>query len=113
METIIESLKSMYPKVSIADWFFAFMGLALHAVVKLKTVPFKQFRWKIFLEDFVVVWLTSIMTIAICLGTLPYFFQGYSVLDSALVGYSSSSLLRSLLKQKLSKLGLNEDENKG
>lgn len=109
MNTLASIYQSLFPHTGIADWFFALLGLLLHAVIKLRTVPLKQFKWKIFLEDFVAVWVTSITTIVICLGTLPQVLEQYSVLDSALIGYSSSSLLRQLLKQKLSKLGINDN----
>ena len=101
----------IFPNTGIADWFYALLGLILHAVVKLKTGPLKQFKWSIFLEDFVAVWIISVITITICLGTLPSVFTDYNLLDSALIGYSSSSIFRTLLKQKLSKLGIPEDEN--
>lgn len=106
MNTLINIYNSIFPHTGIADWFFAIMGLLLHALMKLKTVPFKQFQWKIYLEDFVIVWFISLLTITICLGTLPQVLDNYSKLDSALIGYSSSSILRQLFKQKLSKLGI-------
>ena len=112
MEIIIESLKSMFPHTTKADWFFAFLGLLAHAVIKLRAVPLKQFKWGIFFEEFISVWILAIISIVICLGVLPLYFNNYSLLDSVLIGYSSSSILRTLLKQKLSKLGINEDENK-
>lgn len=109
MNTLASIYQSLFPHTGIADWFFACCGLLLHAVIKLKTVPFKQFKWKIFLEDFIAVWIVSLMSIVICLGTLPHVLDHYSLLDSALIGYSSSSILRQLLKQKLSKLGINDN----
>lgn len=109
MNTLASIYQSLFPNTGIADWFFALLGLLLHAVIKLKTVPLKQFKWKIFLEDFVAVWVISLMTITICLGTLPQVLEQYSLLDSALIGYSSSSMLRQFFKQKLSKLGIHDN----
>lgn len=109
MNILASIYQTLFPHTSIADWFFATLGLLLHAVIKLRTVPIKQFKWKIFLNDFLAVWVVSLMTIVICLGTLPQVLEQYSLLDSALIGYSSSSLLRQLLKQKLSKLGINDN----
>lgn len=109
MNTLASIYQSLFPHTGISDWFFALCGLLLHAVIKLKTVPFKQFKWKIFLEDFVAVWIVSLISIVICLGTLPQVLEHYSLLDSALIGYSASSILRQLLKQKLSKLGINDN----
>lgn len=109
MNTIASIYQSLFPNTGLTDWFFAFLGLLLHAVMKLKTVPFKQFKWSIFLNDFLIVWTISFLTIAICLGTLPQVLENYSLLDSALIGYSSSSILRQLFKTKLSKLGINDN----
>lgn len=109
MDTLSDIYHSLFPKTGSADWFFAFLGLAFHAVIKLRTVPLKQFKWAIYLEEFIVVWFISLLTITICLGTLPQVMDQYSTLDSALIGYSSSSILRQFFKQKLSKLGLDEN----
>ncbi len=109
MDTIANIYQSVFPNTSLADWFFACLGLLLHAVIKLKTVPIKQFKWSIFLNDFLIVWFIALLTITICLGTLPQVLERYSLLDSALIGYSSSSILRQLFKTKLSKLGINDN----
>lgn len=106
METIRELYHQIFPHTGLADWFYALLGLMIHAIMKLKTVPFKQFQWKIFLEDFIGVWALSVLSIILCLGTLPSVLDGYNQLDSALIGYSSSSMIRQLFKQKLSKLGI-------
>jgi len=107
MNTLASIYQNVFPNTSLADWFFAMLGLLLHALIKLKTVPLKQFKWGIFLNDFLIVWTISFLTIMICLGTLPQVLEHYSLLDSALIGYSSSSILRQLFKTKLSKLGIN------
>ncbi len=109
MTNLLEIYKTVFPNITIADWFFACMGLILHALMKLKTVPINQFKWSIFLNDFLIVWFISLITICICLGTLPTFLESYSRLDSALIGYSSSSIIRQLFKEKLSKLGINDN----
>lgn len=109
MQTISSIYQTLFPHTGLSDWFFALLGLLLHAVMKLKTVPLKQFQWRIFLNDFLSVWVIASITIIICLGTLPLYLDHYSVLDSALIGYSSSSILRQLFKQKLSKLGVNDN----
>ena len=101
MENLFHIYRDLFPNTSSADWFFAFLGLFLHAAIKLKTVNYKQFRLHIFLEEFIIVWFISFLTIMICLGTLPQVLDRYSLLDSALIGYSSSSLFRTLFKQKL------------
>jgi hypothetical protein len=100
MNTLSELYITVFPHTGVSDWFFAFLGLLLHAVMKLKTVPLKQFQWRIFLNNFLFVWAIAFITIAICLGTLPSHLEHYSLLDSALIGYSSSSILRQLLKEK-------------
>ena len=109
MNTLSELYKTIFPHTGVSDWFFAFLGLMLHAVMKLNTVPDKQFQWRIFLNNFVMVWIMALITITICLGTLPSYLENYSLLDSALIGYSSSSILRQLFKQKLSNLGINDN----
>ena len=109
MNTLSELYKTIFPHTGVSDWFFAFLGLLLHAAMKLKTVPLKQFQWRIFLNNFLIVWIIASITIAICLGTLPTYLDNYSVLDSALIGYSSSSILRQLFKQKLTKLGIDDN----
>lgn len=110
MNTLSHIYQQLFPHTGLTDWFFAFIGLLLHAVIKLKTVPLKQFKWKIFLNDFLIVWTISFLTIMICLGTLPQILEHYSLLDSALIGYSSSSILRQLFKTKLSKLGIDDNQ---
>lgn len=109
MNTLSELYKTIFPHTGVSDWFFAFLGLLLHAAMKLKTVHLKQFQWHIFLNNFIIVWVIASITIAICLGTLPTYLENYSVLDSALIGYSSSSILRQLFKQKLTKLGIDDN----
>ncbi len=109
MQHIISIYNSIFPHTSLSDWFFAFLGLLLHVVMKLKTVPIAQFKWHILLSNFLWVWIIALITIVICLGTLPTYLDSYSVLDSALIGYSSSSIIRQLFKQKLSKLGIDEN----
>jgi hypothetical protein len=109
MQQFSSIYQNLFPHTGISDWFFAFLGLLLHAVMKLKTVPLKQFQWRIFLNDFLIVWTIAFLTIIICLGTLPTYLENYSHLDSALIGYSSSSILRQLFKQKLSNLGINDN----
>jgi len=106
METIIENYKNLFPHTGMADWFYAFLGMCIHALLKLKTIPFKQFKWKLFLDDFLSVWAISIVTIALCLGLLPQILDSYSVFDSAMIGYASSSVFKQLVKTRLSKLGL-------
>ena len=109
MQHLSSIYQHLFPHTGSSDWFFAFLGLLLHAVMKLKNVPLKQFQWRIFFNNFFMVWAIASLTIAICLGTLPSYLDSYSVLDSALIGYSSSSILRQLFKQKLSKLGIDDN----
>jgi hypothetical protein len=109
MNTLLELYKTIFSHTSVSDWFFAFLGLLLHAVMKFKTIPVKQFRWRIFFHHFFWVWVIALITITICLGTLPTYLTHYSLLDSALIGYCSSSILRQLFKQKLSNLGIHDN----
>jgi hypothetical protein len=104
METIRQIYHNLFPSIGIADWIYAIAGMLLHGLIKLKNIPFKTFKLKIFLEDFLVVWLISLLSIFICMGTLPQLFPGYSTLDSALIGYSSSSILRSVFNIRSKKL---------
>ena len=100
MEKIIEIYHTLFPHIGMADWFYALLGMLLHGLVKIKNIPFKKFKLKIFLEDFMVVWGIAVLSVFICLGTLPMIFPGFSSLDSALIGYSSSSFLRALFKTR-------------
>ena len=110
MEPILNTLSHLFPGVEARDWFFAFLGVLLHLIVKLKNIPFKHFKWPLFLEEFVPVWFFSLVTVVICMGTLPQLFANFSSLDAALIGYSSSSLFKQLLKQRLSKIGMKGEE---
>jgi len=104
MENIVKIYESLFPHTSMADWFFALLGLCIHALLKLKAVPKGKFKMKIFLDDFLSVWAISIITIVVCLGTLPQVLDSYSVFDSAMIGYASSSIFKQLTKTRLSKL---------
>lgn len=105
---ILDYYTQVFPNTSWADWFYALLGLFVHTLLKLKTVPLKQFRWRIFIEHFIPVWFVALIHIVILVGTLPQVLEHYNQLDSALIGYSASSIFRQLFKTKLSKLGLNE-----
>lgn len=106
METFLNSLHSLFPHVESRDWFFAFLGLLLHLSLKVKNIPFKHFKWKILFDEFIPVWFFSLVSIIICLGTLPQVLENYSPLDSAFIGYSASSLFKQLFKTRLSTLGI-------
>lgn len=106
METFVNAYLSLFPNVEMRDWFFAFLGLLLHVSMKLKNVRLRDFKWKILLEEFAPVWFFSVVTIIICLGTLPQVLSDYSVLDSAFIGYSSSSIFKQLFKTRMSQLHL-------
>lgn len=100
MEKLIEIYNEIFPKTTLSDWFYAFLGLMLHVVVKLKNVSFKNFKWKIFLGEFLPVWHFSLIAIFILVGTLPQVMTSYNVLDSALIGYASSSIFKQLFKHR-------------
>lgn len=106
METIVNGFQQLFPHTDMRDWFFALLGLILHAGMKLKNVRWRDFKWKILLEEFMPVWFFSVVTIVICLGTLPQVLSDYSTLDSALIGYSSSSLFKQLFKSRMSNLSI-------
>jgi hypothetical protein len=106
METLLNTYQHLFPHTDYRDWFYAFLGLLLHATLKLKNIPFKHFKWKVFLDDFAPAWFFTILTIVICLGTLPQVFMHYSALDSAFIGYSSASIFKQLFKTRMSSLGL-------
>lgn len=108
MEKLIEIYHDIFPQTGIADWYYAFFGLLFHAVLKLKNVTFERFKWKVFLGQFLPVWFFSLCTIVILLGALPQVLVNYSILDSALIGYSSSSLFKQLLKNRLGNLNVFE-----
>lgn len=108
MEKFIDIYHSLFPHTGLADWFYAFVGLMVHVAVKLKNVPLKKFRWRVLLQEYVIVWYISLLTIMICLGSLPQVMSNYSILDSALIGYSSSSFFKQLFKTNLSKLSDND-----
>jgi hypothetical protein len=100
MKTFLDIYHSIFPHTGIADWFFALLGLLVHVVVKLRHLKLSTINWKVFFQDYTIVWLISLITIAICLGTLPQVYSSYNTLDSALIGYSSSSLFKQLLKTR-------------
>jgi hypothetical protein len=104
METLLTNYHLLFPKVGLQDWTFALLALLLHAVLKLTTVSFKKFKWRIFLEHFVIVWFIAIISIVLCLGILPSYLEHYTSFDSAIIGYTSGSLIRQLLKEKSQQL---------
>jgi hypothetical protein len=95
-----ELLKNLFPNTTVWEWIYALLGMIFHALIKLKNIPLKKFKWKIFLEDYLIVWFISLVSIFICMGTLPQIFNGFSSLDAALIGYSSSSLLKTIFKTR-------------
>ena len=106
MKTIIDIYHEIFPHTTIADWFYALLGLLLHVAVKLKNVSFKHFKWKTFLGEFLPVWYFALIAIFILVGGLPQVMSDYNILDSALIGYSSSSILKQLFKSKTEKLNI-------
>lgn len=106
METILHYYHSLFPHVELRDWFFALLGVMLHVIVKIKNIPFRHFKLSLFLEEFVPVWFFSLTTVVICMGSLPQILDGFTALDAALIGYSSSSLFKQLLKTRMSRLGI-------
>ena len=113
METLIKIYNDLFPQTTLADWFYAFMGLLVHLGLKMKNIPFKHFKWSLFLEEFLPVWYMCMATIIICVGTLPHVMDEYSTLDSALIGYGSSSFFKQLFKFRLSKLGIGKATGTG
>ncbi len=109
MEKIIEIYNEIFPQTGLSDWFYAFLGLMLHVIVKLKNVSFKHFKWKVFLGEFLPVWHFSLITIVILVGTLPLVMSNYNTLDSALIGYASSSIFKQLFKSKIGNLNILTD----
>ena len=94
---------AVFPNTGIADWFLALMGLLLYYLVKLKNVKRENFRWKIWKRENLIPLVISLATIICCLAALPTVFTDYSLLDSLLTGYCSSSLFRTLLKTRQAK----------
>lgn len=109
MEKLIEIYYEIFPKTGLSDWFYALLGLMLHIVVKLKNVKFKNFRWKIFLGEFMPVWFFCMFSIVILVGTLPLVMTNYNGLDSALIGYASSSIFKQLFKTRIGNLNILTD----
>jgi len=106
MEKLIEMYRDVFPHTGIGDWFYALCGLLLHVIVKIKHVPFHQFKAKRFFGEFLPVWFYSVIVIVILVGGLPQLMTNYNLLDSALIGYSSSSIFKQLLKSKTSNLNI-------
>lgn len=106
MEKIIEIYNEIFPHTTMADWFYALLGLILHIGVKLSKVSFRHFKWRIFLGEFIPVWHFAVITIFILVGTLPQVMTNYNILDSALIGYSSSSIFKQLFKSKTGNLNV-------
>ena len=106
METILKIYDTLFPNTTIEEWFYGLLGMLLYLGVKVKNIPFRRFKWNLFLDEFIPVWFFSAITVIICLGTLPQLLTDFSVVDAALIGYSSSSLFKQLLKSRISKLGL-------
>ena len=100
MNKVIEMYREVFPHTGLGDWFYAFCGLLLHVIVKIQSVSFHHFKWRRFLEDFLPVWFYSLIAIVILVGVLPQVMPDYNLLDSALIGYSSSSIFKQLLKSK-------------
>jgi hypothetical protein len=100
MNSLIHLYNSFFPNTQLADWFFALLGLLVHVLVKLRHLKVSTINWKVFFKDYTTVWLISAITVIICLGTLPLVYPSYNTLDSALIGYSSSSLFKQLLKTR-------------
>ena len=112
MEKIIEIYHSLFPHITIADWFYCILCLAFHNWMKVKHISLKDFKMEVFINDFAPVWIYSMVSIIICLGTLPYYIGSYSHLDSALIGYSSGSLFKQMFKDRAIQIGLgNEQKN--
>jgi len=106
MEKLTEIYNEAFPHTGMADWFYSLLGLLLHVIIKLKSVPFRQFKWKIFFGEFLPVWQFSALTIFILMGTLPQLMDDYSILDSALIGYASSSIFKEAFKSKTGNLNI-------
>ncbi|MDP1800835.1 MAG: hypothetical protein Q8L81_05755 [Bacteroidota bacterium] len=106
MEKLIEIYREVFPHTTMADWFYALLGLLLHATVKLKNVSLKHFKWRTFVGEFLPVWYFSLIAIFILVGGLPEVMSNYNVLDSALIGYSSSSIIKQLFKSKTENLNI-------
>ena len=106
METILKIYDTLFPKTTVDEWFYALLGMLLYIGAKLKSVPFRHFKWNLFWDEFIPVWFFSAVTVIICMGTLPQTLTDFSILDAALIGYSSSSLFKQLLKSRISKLGI-------
>ena len=97
----------LFPHTTKEEWFYALLGMLLYIGVKLKNFSFHPFKWRLFWEEFIPVWYFSSITVFICLGALPAMLTDFTNLDAALIGYSSSSLFKQLLKQRItSKLGI-------
>lgn len=106
MEKLIEIYNEVFPHTRMADWFYAFLGLMIHVAVKLKNVHWQEFKLKRFLGEFLPVWFFAIITIVICLGALPQLMSNYNVLDSALIGYGSSSMFKQMFKSRKGNLNV-------
>lgn len=106
MEKLIEIYNEVFPQTKLADWFYALLGLLVHVAVKMKNVRWHEFNLKRFLGEFLPVWFFALMTIVICVGTLPVVMSNYSVLDSALIGYGSSSIFKQLFKGRRGNLNV-------
>ena len=106
MEKLTEMYREVFPNTGLGDWIYAICGLLLHVIVKLKNVSFKHFKWKRFLGEFLPVWFYSLISIAILVGGLPQIMTNYNFVESALIGYSSSSMFKQLLKSKTSNLNI-------
>ncbi len=110
MEKIMEVYHQLFPHITYADWVFCLLGLALHCLMKIKHINWYDFNILRFVRDFLPVWIYSVVTIILCLGTLPVYLAGYSVFDSALIGYTAGSLFRNLLKQRSDQLKVKSDK---
>jgi len=106
METILKIYDCLFPNTTMEEWFYGLLGMVLYLGAKLKNIPLKRFKWYILLDEFIPVWFFSAITVIICMGTLPQILTDFSILDAVLIGYSSSSLFKQLLKSRISKLGI-------
>lgn len=100
MIQLLNIYHELFPKTGIADWFYAFAGVILHVLLKIKNIPWERFDLRIWLHHNILSVVYSLITIFICLSILPTVYAGYNGFDSVLIGYCSNSLFKQLLKNR-------------
>lgn len=100
MNLLMNIYSDLFPHTGIADWFYAFAGVMLHVLLKIKNIPWEKLDWKVWIKHNLLGVIYTAITIVIMLGILPSVFANYNAVYSLFVGYSFNSMFKQLLKTR-------------